>query len=53
MRPEACTTSNNQIISGFLGMIFGFFAVLFGASLVVPSTLMKLIKRMKKGGKEQ
>ncbi|MGB8935915.1 MAG: hypothetical protein WCC17_12500 [Candidatus Nitrosopolaris sp.] len=45
--PKACTIANNQMTCGFVGMIFGFFTALFGASLVVPSILMKLIKRMK------
>jgi hypothetical protein len=39
-----CTIANNQMAGGFIGMIFGFFTGLFGASLVVPSMLMKLIK---------
>jgi hypothetical protein len=51
--PESCNIANNQILFGFVGMIFSFFTALFGASLVVPSTLMKLIKRMKKEWKEQ
>jgi hypothetical protein len=33
--------------AGFIGMIFGFFIAFFGASLVVPSDLMKMIRRMK------
>jgi hypothetical protein len=45
--PNPCAIANNQIISGFIGMIFSFFTALFGASLVVPSVLMKLIRRMK------
>jgi hypothetical protein len=40
-----CTIANDQMAGGFIGMIFGFFTGLFGASLVVPSMLMKLIKR--------
>jgi hypothetical protein len=39
-----CIIANNQMAGGFIGMIFGFFTALFGASLVVPSILMKLIK---------
>ena len=39
-----CTIANNQMTGGFIGMIFGFFTALFGASLVVPSIFMKLIK---------
>jgi hypothetical protein len=38
-----CTIANNQMTGGFIGMIFGFFTAL-PASLVVPSTLMKLMK---------
>ncbi len=40
--PKACITANNQMTGGFVGMIFGFFTALFGASLVVPSVLMKM-----------
>lgn len=46
-KPNSCTIANNQMTGGFIGMIFSFFTALFGASLVVPSTLMKLIRRMK------
>lgn len=38
------TLANNQMTGGFIGMIFRFFTALFGASLVVPLILMKLIK---------
>ena len=48
--PKACTIANDQMTGGFIGMIFGFFIALFGASLVVPSVLMKLIKRIKGRG---
>lgn len=41
------TIANNQMTGGFIGMIFGFFTALFGASLVVPSVLMKMIRRIK------
>ncbi|MFY9798477.1 MAG: hypothetical protein WB988_18535 [Candidatus Nitrosopolaris sp.] len=46
--PKACTTANNQMTGGFIGMIFGFFVALFGSSLVVPSTLLKIIKKVKR-----
>ena len=36
-----CTLANNQMTGGFIGMIFGFFTALFGASLVVPSILIR------------
>lgn len=45
--PKACGTTNSEIIGGFIGMIFGFFTALFGASLVVPSELSKMIRRVK------
>lgn len=48
--PESCIIANNQMMGGFLGMIFSFFTALFGASLVVssiPSALKRLIKKMK------
>ena len=44
-----CIIANNQMTGGFIGMIFGFFTALFGASLVAPSVLRKLIRiRIKK-----
>ena len=45
--PKACTIADNQMTGGFIGMMFVFFTTLFGASLVVPSVLMKMIRRMK------
>jgi hypothetical protein len=40
---------SHEMIYGFVGMIFSFFIALFGASLVIPSILIKLIKRIKGG----
>ncbi|MGC2572035.1 MAG: hypothetical protein WA364_11035 [Candidatus Nitrosopolaris sp.] len=42
-RPKQCMTSNNEIIAGFMGMIFGFFTILYAVYLVMPSVLMKVI----------
>jgi hypothetical protein len=44
---KGCNMANNQMTGGFIGMIFAFFTTIFGASLVVPSVLMKMIRRMK------
>jgi hypothetical protein len=46
--PTACAIANNQMTSGLIGMIFSFFTALFWASLVVPSSLVVLIKKMKR-----
>ena len=47
-RPLECIITNSQMITGFVAMIFTFFMALFGASLIVPQMLMKLIKKVKR-----
>ena len=39
--------TNATLEQAMIGMIFAFFTTLFGASLVVPSVLMKIIKKVK------
>jgi hypothetical protein len=46
-RPPACITTNNQMTGGFIGMIPGFFIALFGASLILPTALRMVAKRIK------
>jgi hypothetical protein len=46
-RPEACTITNNEMIIGFVGMIFSFFTAAYGASLIIPTALKMVTKRIK------
>ncbi|MGB8937387.1 MAG: hypothetical protein WCC17_20030 [Candidatus Nitrosopolaris sp.] len=51
--PNSCTIANNQTTGGSIGMIFAFFTALFGASLVIPSVLVVLVRIIKKLTKHQ
>jgi hypothetical protein len=50
---KGCNIANNQMTGGFIGMIFAFFTALFGASLVIPSVLVVLVRIIKKLTKHQ
>ena len=45
-RPQQCVISDNQIIAGFLGMLFSFFTAPYGIWLIVTS--LKFIKKQEK-----
>ena len=45
--PKGCT-ANTQIIAGFIGVILSLIGALFGASLVIPPAIMKIINKIKR-----
>lgn len=49
-RPNTCTISNDQIVVGFVGMIFSFFGILGGIALII-SGLWATKKSIRGGGK--
>jgi len=52
-RPTQCDTSNYHMVISFIAIILSFFTALFGASLVMPSVLAKMIGKVRRVVKEE